>query len=46
MSLNKYFINKMMVYVNHGLGMSIAPVRYNATPEITVIKLTRKSTKD
>ena len=35
----KYFINKMMVYVNRGLGMSIAPVRYNATPEITIIKL-------
>jgi len=35
----EYFINKMMLYVNRGLGMSIAPVRYNATPEITIIKL-------
>lgn len=34
-----YFINKMMIYVTRGLGMSIAPVRYNATPEITIIKL-------
>jgi len=35
----KYFVNKMMIYVNRGLGMSIAPVRYNATPEITIIQL-------
>ena len=35
----KYFVNKMMIYVNRGLGMSIAPIRYNAEPEITIIKL-------
>jgi len=34
----QYFINKMMVYVNRGLGMSIAPIRYNAEPEITIIR--------
>ncbi|MFZ0453588.1 MAG: metallophosphoesterase [Ignavibacteriaceae bacterium] len=28
---------KMLLVVTRGLGMSIAPVRYNSTPEITVI---------
>ena len=28
---------KMLMVVTRGLGMSIAPVRYNSTPEITVI---------
>jgi predicted MPP superfamily phosphohydrolase len=32
----------MLMVVTRGLGMSIAPVRYNSTPEVTVIKLTGK----
>ena len=34
--------DNMLMIVTRGLGMSLAPVRYNATPEITVIKLTRE----
>lgn len=30
----------MLAIVNRGLGMSLAPVRYNSTPEVTVIVLT------
>ena len=33
-----WFGNTLMV-VTRGLGMSLAPVRYNSTPEVTVIKL-------
>ncbi len=33
----KYY-GKMLAIVTHGLGMSIAPVRYNSTPEVVVIK--------
>lgn len=33
----------MLMIVTRGLGMSLAPVRYNATPEITVIQLTGKN---
>lgn len=32
---------KLTVIVTRGLGMSIAPVRYNSTPEITVITLSK-----
>ncbi len=32
-----FWFGKMLMVVNRGLGMSIAPVRYNSTPEITVI---------
>ena len=32
---------KLTVMVTRGLGMSIAPVRYNSTPEITVITLSK-----
>ncbi len=35
-------IGGMLFIVNRGLGMSLAPVRYNSTPEITVITLVRK----
>ncbi len=31
--------NNLTAIVTRGLGMSIAPVRYNSTPEITIIKL-------
>ena len=30
----------MLMIVTRGLGMSIAPLRYNSTPEITLIKIT------
>lgn len=33
---------KMLMIVTRGLGMSLAPVRYNATPEITVITLYKR----
>jgi predicted MPP superfamily phosphohydrolase len=29
----------MLMVVNRGLGMSLAPLRYNSTPEITLIKI-------
>jgi predicted MPP superfamily phosphohydrolase len=32
-----FHLGKMLMIVTRGLGMSIAPVRYNSTPEITVI---------
>lgn len=32
----------MLMIVTRGLGMSLAPVRYNSTPEITLIVLSRK----
>jgi uncharacterized protein len=34
-------VGKMLMIVTRGLGMSIAPVRYNSTPEITVIIISR-----
>lgn len=37
-----FMINEMMVTVTRGLGMSIAPIRYNSTPEITLVVLTNK----
>ncbi len=33
---------KMLMIVTRGLGMSLAPVRYNATPEISVIVLSNR----
>lgn len=36
-----FVINKMLAVVGGGLGMSIAPIRYNSTPEIVVIDLKR-----
>ena len=32
----------MLMIVTRGLGMSIAPIRYNSTPEITLIVLNKK----
>ncbi len=38
-----FSIGAMELIVNRGLGMSIAPVRYNSTPEVTVIVLKKKN---
>lgn len=32
----------MLMIINRGLGMSLAPLRYNSTPEITLITLSKK----
>lgn len=32
-------ISKMLMIVTRGLGMSLVPVRYNSTPEVTVINI-------
>jgi len=32
----------MLMIINRGLGMSLAPLRYNSTPEITLINLVNK----
>jgi uncharacterized protein len=32
----------MMIYVTSGLGMSIIPIRFNSTPEITVIRFKKR----
>jgi uncharacterized protein len=32
----------LMIYVTRGLGMSLVPIRYNSTPEITVITIDNK----
>ncbi len=37
-----FHFGKMLLVVTRGLGMSLAPVRYNSTPEITVIVLEKK----
>ncbi len=34
-----FYFNDMLAVVCGGLGMSLAPVRYNSTPEIVVITL-------
>ncbi|MCB9249682.1 MAG: metallophosphoesterase [Ignavibacteriales bacterium] len=38
----EFNFNKMLMIVTRGLGMSLAPVRYNSTPEITIINLSKK----
>jgi uncharacterized protein len=37
-----FHFGKTLLVVTRGLGMSLAPVRYNSTPEITVIVLEKK----
>jgi predicted MPP superfamily phosphohydrolase len=37
-----FWFNSMLMIVSRGLGMSLAPVRYNSTPEITLINLVKK----
>ncbi len=38
-----FWFDSMLMIINRGLGMSLAPLRYNSTPEITLIVL--KNTK-
>jgi hypothetical protein len=35
----------MLAVVNRGLGMSLVPIRYNSTPEVTLIVLSRQQNK-
>lgn len=37
-----FHLNKMTMIVTNGLGMSLLPIRYNSTPEITIINLRKK----
>jgi uncharacterized protein len=39
-------VNDMMIYVTRGLGMSLVPIRYNSTPEVTLIKFNGRSTAE
>jgi len=34
-----FWFGKMLLIVTRGLGMSLAPIRYNSTPEVTLITL-------
>jgi len=34
-----FYFGEMLMIVTRGLGMSLAPVRYNSTPEVTLITL-------
>jgi hypothetical protein len=36
-----FYFGDMMMVVTRGLGMSLAPVRFNSTPEITIITLSK-----
>lgn len=35
-----YNYGKMLIIITRGLGMSLVPMRYNSTPEITIINVT------
>ena len=37
-----FWFDSMLMIINRGLGMSLAPLRYNSTPEITLINLVNK----
>ena len=37
-----FWFGEMLMIVSRGLGMSLAPLRYNSTPEITLINLVSK----
>lgn len=39
----KFMFDDMMAVVTGGLGMSLVPMRYNSTPEISIIKLMSKN---
>jgi len=36
-----FWFGGMLMVINRGLGMSLAPIRYNSTPEVTSIILTK-----
>ncbi len=38
-----FWFKDLLLVVNRGLGMSIAPIRYNSTPEVTIITLKNNS---
>ncbi|MFZ1519228.1 MAG: metallophosphoesterase [Ignavibacteriaceae bacterium] len=38
-----FYFNKMLAVICGGLGMSLAPVRYNSTPEVVIITLNKFS---
>ena len=38
-----FTFDDMNIVVTRGLGMSLAPVRYNSTPEVTLIVLKNKN---
>ena len=37
-----FWFNDLLMVVNGGLGLSLAPIRYNSTPEVTLIVLKNK----
>lgn len=37
-----FWFGNMLAVVNRGLGMSLAPIRYNSTPEVTVVVISSK----
>jgi predicted MPP superfamily phosphohydrolase len=37
-----FWFDGMLMIINRGLGMSLAPIRYNSTPEVTLIVLKNK----
>lgn len=36
-----YFVNGMLMFINRGLGTTGLPLRYNARPEVSILRLTR-----
>ncbi len=38
-------LGKMLAIVTRGLGMSLAPIRYNSTPEVTLISISSDNNK-
>jgi predicted MPP superfamily phosphohydrolase len=35
-----FWYDDLLLIVNRGLGMSLVPIRYNSTPEVTLIRFT------